>query len=100
MVALLTNHVFHSLIAFEANPFQNFVVRHEVELEHYSPWLGVGLCIGHRNFDFQVAEIAPMKTLCYPQRVGGRMSKKIEPRIVLQTRGFDHESVAIPAPDG
>src|ERR1700687_728737 len=62
---LLSDHVFHSSIAFEANPFQNFVVGHEVELERDSPRLGVGLGIGHRDFEFHVAEVAPMKTLGY-----------------------------------
>ena len=48
----LSNHVFHSLIAFEANPFQNFVVRREVELERDSPRRGVGPVLRGSALDF------------------------------------------------
>jgi hypothetical protein len=63
--SLLSDHVFHSSIAFEANPLQNFVIGHEVELERDSPRLGVGIGISHRDFDFHVAEVAAMKMLGY-----------------------------------
>ncbi len=99
MASLLSDHVFHSLIAFEANPFQKLVVGHEVRVEFDAPRFGVCFGVGHGDFDVHVAEVAPVNAFGYVQRIGGGVSKQVEPGVVLQARRFHHKRVAIPAPD-
>lgn len=99
MACLLTDHVVH-LVVFNANPFQKFVVRHQVGVKCDLPGLRVGFQIGHGDFDIHAAEVAPVKVFGYAERIGGGVSEEVEPCSILQARCFDHKGVAFPVSGG
>src|SRR5262245_26306700 len=79
-----------------ADVFDQLRVRKQIEHHGDAPRLSIGFLIVDGELNLEVAEVAAPISLDEVQGISGRMTPKVEPRIVDESRGVDHERVALP----
>src|ERR1700719_2363413 len=95
-MCLLLSEVGAVLFVFVAEQFENIGIRLQQLGERDGERPGVHLGIFNGDAHVQVAEIATAEALHDMQRVAVRVSRGIQPALVVEPDGIHHERIAFP----